>query len=165
MLTPSLRNKLLLLPLFLPLLLSAQTDEQDVMNTIDDLFLAMEMNDSILASSLFTSDAKLFTVYEGANGITQLRSQSYTRLTSAFASVKEITWHEPIWNERIQVADGLASVWVDYAFYIGNQLSHCGVDAFHLVKIGNQWKIFHLADTRRKNDCKIPEHIKAQYEK
>ena len=48
-------------------------------------------------------------------------------------------------------------VWAKYAFYAGEQLSHCGVDAFQLVKGAEGGKIFHIADTRRREGCETPE--------
>ncbi len=142
----------------------AQEQEKDeVMKTVRQLFTAMETNDSSLAASLFTKDAQLYTVLKNENGISQLRNNPSTRLISAFGSKKSETWREPIWNEKIEIADGLASVWVDYAFYIGKKFSHCGTDAFHLIKIGSKWKIFHLADTRRKDNCEIPIDIQNKF--
>lgn len=152
--------------LCLPLVIRAQVSEKEkVFHTVTQLFHAMETNDSTLAASLFTEDAQLFTLIESEHGVTQLRKSPATRLASAFASEKTVTWREPIWNEKIEVADGLASVWVDYAFYLGDTFSHCGVDAFHLIKKGQQWKIFHLADTRKKTGCEIPEEIKTKFDK
>ena len=56
-----------------------------------------------------------------------------------------------------------AQVWCDYAFYIGNTFSHCGVDAFQLHKQKDGWKIFHLADTRRTENCTIPKSIQQKH--
>jgi hypothetical protein len=139
-------------------------DEEKVLSTVKQLFLAMKTNDSAMAASLFTESAMLHTVFENNEGITEIRSSPVSRLTSAFAATKEQTWYEPVWNEKVQISDGLASVWVDYAFYLDSSFSHCGVDAFHLVKLNGSWKIFHLADTRRKTGCNIPEHIQKRFE-
>ena len=145
---------------------AAQESEKDaVMNTVRQLFLAMQTNDSTLASSLFTKEAQLYTIIKNEQGISQLRKSPSSRLITAFGSKKSETWSEPIWNEKIEIADGLASVWVDYAFYIGKNFSHCGVDAFHLIKVGNKWKIFHLADTRRKENCEVPAEIENNFKK
>lgn len=150
-----------------PLLIFGQykNEQEAAFQVVKKLFVAMETSDSTLAASLFTADAKLFTVYQDADNRTQLRSNPASLLTSAFAQPKTPIWHEPIWNEKIEIKDNLASIWVDYAFYLGDQLSHCGVDAFHLVKLNDQWKIFHLADTRRKTDCDIPTDVSSKYEK
>ena len=64
----------------------------------------------------------------------------------------------PAYDERITSAvvkvDGaLASVWASYTFYLGDKLSHCGVDAFHLVRMPSGWQIIDLADTRRRDAC------------
>lgn len=57
-----------------------------------------------------------------------------------------------------------AQVWAKYAFYLGRQFSHCGVDAFHLVRNAqDEWKIFHLADTRQKEGCVIPKEVAERY--
>ena len=97
------------------------------------------------------------------NGQYQQRSNDASRLISAFGQPREQTWSEPIWNEKVEIDGGLAQVWVDYAFYIDKDFSHCGVDAFHLIKQPDGWKIFHLVDTRRKEDCDIPDEVTAQY--
>jgi hypothetical protein len=53
----------------------------------------------------------------------------------------------------VHVDGGLASVWTEYAFYVGERLNHCGVDAFHLVRTAEGWRIIDLADTRRREGC------------
>lgn len=133
------------------------------MKTVKDLFVAMENNDSSLAAKVFTEDAMLFTVM-GEESEEILRKTPATNLIAAFGTPKDDLWQEPIWDEEVRIEDNLASVWVKYAFYLNGKLSHCGVDAFHLVRIKNQWKIFHLADTR-KTDCTIPGDIIKQFQK
>ncbi len=143
--------------------LQAQDSKTEVMTVVNNLFTAMETNDSTLAASVFTRDAKLYTVFKDQNGTTQLRSSPASRLVSAFGQPKAEQWSEPIWNEKVEIDGGLASVWVAYAFYIDNTFSHCGVDAFHLINTPEGWKIFHLADTRRKETCDIPPEIVKRY--
>jgi hypothetical protein len=72
-------------------------------------------------------------------------------------------WYEEIWNVKVQVDGEMAQAWCDYAFYIDKTFSHCGVDAFHLFKGKDGWKIFHLADTRRKTGCTIPKEIQDKH--
>ena len=47
----------------------------------------------------------------------------------------------------------LATVWVEYSFYLGTRLNHCGVDAFQVARGPDGWKIIALADTRRRTGC------------
>jgi hypothetical protein len=35
---------------------------------------------------------------------------------------------------EVQIDDNLAAVWTEYEFYVGKNFSHCGVNAFQLVK-------------------------------
>jgi len=51
---------------------------------------------------------------------------------------------------------GVAQVWTEYAFYLNKEFSHCGIDAFQLVK-DKEWKIIHLIDTRKKMNCEKPK--------
>ncbi len=62
-------------------------------------------------------------------------------------------WDEQIFDPVVQVDGDLASLWVFYTFSLGDQFSHCGVDAFQLMRLRGEWKIAFLADTRRKTGC------------
>lgn len=138
--------------------------QQTPLETVNKLFLAMETNNGKLAGGLFTRSAQLHTVLEDSMGNGILKTVPASRLIEAFGSEKDDLWQEPIWNEKVNIDGKLASVWVDYGFYRNGKLSHCGVDAFHLILQENKWKIFHLVDTRKQN-CDIPNSIKKQYDK
>ena len=141
--------------------LQAQSNERtEILNVINQVFDAMRTNDSTLLKQCFVEQPNTFTVYETKEGETKLTLGDFQHFKSAVGKSKSQVWNEPIWNEKVEIDGSLASVWVDYAFYIDDQFSHCGVDAFHLAKIDGEWKIFHLVDTRRKTDCVIPDKIR-----
>ena len=75
---------------------------------------------------------------------------------TAVGTPRAEVWDERIWDTEVRVDGGLASVWTKYAFYRGEQFSHCGVDVFELVRRPDGWKIVHLADTRRTTNCWTP---------
>ncbi len=56
----------------------------------------------------------------------------------------------------MRVDDGLATVWVPYAFYVGTRFSHCGYDAFQLARTPQGWRIIAIADTQRQDRCNEP---------
>jgi len=60
---------------------------------------------------------------------------------------------ERIWDPVVHVDDNLATVWVKYEFRLGNQFSHCGVDAFELFRSPSGWRIFQVTDTERRENC------------
>jgi len=149
-----------------PLLVFSQENEkEEILKVVNQVFEAMRTSDSTLLKDAFTESPTTYTVFKNKEGVTQLRSGDFQSFISAVGKPKEDVWNEPIWNEKIEIDGPLASVWVDYAFYVNNDFSHCGVDAFHLVKMEGKWKIFHLVDTRRRADCDVPEEVKAQFEK
>jgi len=143
----------------------SQNEETEIMQPIYQLFNAMSTNDSALAASVFTSDAMLHTVVQDQSGNCKRSTEKASVIPAAYATPKNETWYEPIWNARIVQDGGLATVVVDYAFYRDKTFSHCGVDAFQLMKTAEGWKIFVVSDTRRKTDCNVPEEIKAKHEK
>lgn len=142
---------------------TAQTSDKDeIMKVVNNVFEAMRTNDSTLLKACFVEEPTTFTVSR-KDGKTNFVGGNFQGFISAVGRPKEEMWNEPIWNEKIEIDDDLSSVWVDYAFYRGkdgDQFSHCGVDAFHLVKLDGKWKIFHLVDTRRKEGCDVPKKIK-----
>ena len=140
-----------------------QDDETAALTVAKQLFVAMETNDGELAASLFTEGAQLQTVHNDKQGETVLSTIPVEKLVEVFGQEKEQTYSEPIWNERILIDGDYAVIWVDYAFYLGNTFSHCGVDMFQMMKQEGEWKIFGLTDTRRKEGCDVPSDVKVRY--
>ena len=48
---------------------------------------------------------------------------------------------ERIWNPDVRVNGLIATVQAPYDFWIGGKFSHCGVDAFNLIKTEDGWKL------------------------
>lgn len=140
-------------------LTAQQTDEDAdraaVLAVVDRLFDGMRANDGEAVRSVFVEGATLVST-ENAEG------EPMTRLipTEGFAQAvgnATIPWDEPTWDPIVHVRDHLATVWVKYAFYAGEEFSHCGVDAFILARQPDgEWKIAALADTRQREDCEMP---------
>lgn len=141
------------------------TAETAIRNVITQLFTGMEKSDSAMVSDTFVRDASMVTLFRNKNNEPSMhRESSITGFLNAVASPKKEVWHEEFWNLSINIDGDMASVWCDYAFYVGKTFSHCGADAFLMQKTAAGWKIFHIADTRRKEGCEIPEEIKKKYE-
>ena len=51
------------------------------------------------------------------------------------------TMRERIWNADVRVHGLIATVWAPYDFWIDGKFSHCGIDAFDLIKAADGWKI------------------------
>jgi hypothetical protein len=48
---------------------------------------------------------------------------------------------ERMWDPEVRIHGLIATVWAPYDFWIDGKLSHCGIDAFDLIKTGDGWKI------------------------
>lgn len=137
---------------------SALESEQEVRATIDALFDAMRAGDSTTARNVFGEAARLQTAL-GPNDSTSLRTTSVDGFVEAVGAPRDRVWDERIWDVEIRVDGPLASAWVPYAFYLGEELSHCGVNAVQLVRQADGWKIHQLTDTRRET-CDVPSEVR-----
>lgn len=151
---------IIILTIFTLQAIGQENEKKEIMSVINNVFEAMRKSDSTLLKSSFVKSPNTFTAFINQEGKSQLVSGDFQRFINAIGQPKEQVWNEPIWNEKVEIDGNLASVWVDYAFYVDDQFSHCGVDAFHLIKREDGWKIFHLVDTRRRTDCEVPDDIK-----
>lgn len=162
-----MKKSLLTLLLLTGMMFSVQAqsaEEASVTEVVNRLFKAMYTNDTTLFKSAFAEKVTMARVLRNKEG-KQILQQS-----EGIASfVKGIAKPNPngalteeMWNIKIEIDGDLAQFWCDYAFYIGKTFSHCGVDAFQLHKTADGWKIFHLADTFRK-ECTIPQNIQDKH--
>ena len=132
---------------------SAQTGETDAIKaTINGLFDAMRKGDSTELRRAFAPKSILQTIVK-RNGVTEVRSESPDSFIKAIGTPHEKVYDERITFDNILLDGNLASVWTSYQFYLGDQFSHCGVNSFQLVKLSEGWKVVHLIDTRRKDNC------------
>lgn len=147
-----------------PLLAQAADDEASVKEVVNRLFKAMELGDSAMLRSAFYSHVTMGTIVKDKGGNTILRPESsIDAFAKAVGTPHKEVWHEDIWNVKVQLDGDFAQVWCDYSFHVDKTFSHCGVDAFQLIKSKDGWKIFHLADTRRKTGCNLPKEITEKY--
>lgn len=128
-------------------------DETAVKETIHQLFKGMYNGDSSLVHSVFHSSNRLMTCYIDKNGMEQLAEENLQDFLDAVGSPHKEIWDERITFTSVLVDLHLAQVWTEYEFYLNNEFSHCGVNAFQLVKENGHWKIIQLIDTRKHDNC------------
>lgn len=127
--------------------------EQEVLDVIIKLFDGMRAGDSSIVSSVFHSDVRMYTNFNDKDGKDQTVEGSLAKFLTAVGTPHEEIWDERINNTTIKLEMGVAQVWTDYSFYRDQTFSHCGIDAFQLIREDGTWKIIHLIDTRRKENC------------
>ena len=144
---------------------SAQhTDDAAIRAVITQLFTGMQKGDSAMVRDAFASEITMATIFRDKTNAPKIHHETSLKgFLDAVGTPHKEVWYEEVWNLTIQVDGDFAQAWCDYAFYLDRTFSHCGVDAFHLHKTKSGWKIFHLADTRRKQDCNIPADIQSKH--
>ena len=134
----------------------AQSAEDEIRAVIEHLFDGMRAGDSTMVASVLMEGAVMGRATD--NGFSSGSMDGFVR---AVGSPHDQIWDERIWDLNIQVDQRLASAWMQFAFYLGDELSHCGVNSMILYRTGEDWKIVHLADTHRGLECgEIPEEVR-----
>jgi hypothetical protein len=130
-------------------------DEEAVVAVIVQLFDGMRAGDSAMVRRTLVPEARLVGT-SARDGEPVLRTVDIDRFVEAIGEPHDEVWDERLWDIEVRIDQNLATVWTEYAFYLGEKLSHCGVDAFQLFRDRDGWKIFQIADTRRGADtCDI----------
>lgn len=132
---------------------SQDPEEAAIKKTIDLLFEGMKKGDSSMVRIVFHSTARLMTCYTDKNGISHVAEDSIPAFLNDVGTPHKEQWNEKITSINICRDMNLVQVWTTYEFYVDDSFSHCGVNAFQLVKENDQWTIIQLTDTRRKKGC------------
>jgi hypothetical protein len=138
-------------------------DEQAIAALITQLFDGMRASDTASMSPLFLPGARLQSVFYDQEGKTVIRQGTMQGWLDGVGSPHEKVLDERIWTIDVLVDGPLANAWTDYSFYIGEDLHHCGVNAFQLVKRDGKWKVYQVTDTRRQDGC-ITERTQPEQE-
>jgi hypothetical protein len=142
--------------IFLNLLMlfsSAQDTESDIKNVINNLFNSMRSADPQSLLTSFHEGASLKSILKDSTGKTLVKDELISDFAASVSRLPKGYADERIVFDAIKIDGDLAFVWTPYDLYLNGKFIHCGVDAFVLLKLNNQWKISSLIDTRRKQGC------------
>ncbi|MEM8489272.1 MAG: nuclear transport factor 2 family protein [Pseudomonadota bacterium] len=110
-----------------------------ILGVVTSLFDGMREKDAALIRKQFVPNARLGTLSV---------SDFIERVGGSRAYLDERTF-----DETVLVDGDLAMAWTPYNLFIDGKFHHCGVDLFVLKRIGGQWQIADLEDTRRTENC------------
>jgi opacity protein-like surface antigen len=130
-----------------------QTSDADAVRAaIDGMFDGMRAGDSTMVRAAFHPTMRLQSVGR-REGAVVLREDSADAFVRAVGTPHVEVWDERLGDVEVRVDGDLAQAWMPYTFYRGETLSHCGVNAMHLVRTPQGWKITQITDTRRREGC------------
>ena len=138
--------------------LMAQPDKEAILKPINDLFAAMKEGDSVKAHRAFAEGSNFEMIISNRDKKPYVKVKLKDFIKAVGAPRKE-KMNEVMWDAVVQQDRAFAQVWANYAFYRGNTFSHCGIDAFQLVRVGADWKIVNLSYTVATQDCQVPQEI------
>ncbi|GAB3950986.1 nuclear transport factor 2 family protein [Spirosoma harenae] len=132
---------------------SNANDETAVKTTINMFFDGMRKADSTQVKNTVLPGATLQSVAKNKEGVVSVRNDDISKFTASVTKYPAFTLDERLSGMEIKIDAELATAWTPYVFYLKDQKSHCGVNAFTLVKVNGNWKIQNIIDTRRKENC------------
>jgi len=130
----------------------AQSDKEAALAVVNKVFDGMRARDTALMRSLFAPGGRLIAIGSRDGSPPTMQALDPGVWLAGVARGTGPGPDERIFDPAIQLDDDIAQVWAYYELWLGPRLSHCGYDAFFLVKLGGDWKIGQVADTRR-TDC------------
>jgi hypothetical protein len=129
----------------------AQTDEEAVISTVQQFFDAMTARDTIATLEVLLPEGQYFSIGEDNSGIAVKRT-THAEYLIRLAASKE-SWVEKMQEPEVLIQGRVAILWAQYRFYRKGQFSHCGVDAFSLLKTATGWKIAGLVFSKEIEGC------------
>ncbi|MBL8984603.1 MAG: nuclear transport factor 2 family protein [Gemmatimonadetes bacterium] len=135
----------------LPVAAHAQSDTAQVTGALTRFFDAARTKDTATVRASFDEAARLTLLRPDPNGGVRVMTLGAQQFVQAVAGGSGLD--EPIRNLRIMIDGDLASVWAEYQVRANGAVTHCGYDAFHLVRRPTGWKILSIADSFRREGC------------
>lgn len=129
--------------------------EADAQGVVDTFFEGFHEGDTLKMRSVMAEDIIMQTAYANAAGQHVVtRSGSEELLKAIINRPASDKWQEKLLDYAIRIDGNIAHVWTPYEFWLNDNFSHCGANAFTLARTATGWKIVHLIDSRRKSDCR-----------
>jgi hypothetical protein len=123
----------------------------DVAAVVQALFDGMRAHDADAMAALLHADARIVStsVENGVPAVQVVGTEGW--LNGIRRSTRMLD--ERTFDPEVRVDGGLASVWTRYEFWVDGTFAHCGVDAFHLARTADGWKIVDIADSESAEGC------------
>jgi len=131
--------------------------EVEVLAVVQDLFDAMEDRDPELGRQLLLPEGRFMSLRETDEG-TVMREQSHQEFLEWLAD-QDVDVLERFWDPEVLIRGDLAVVWTPYDFFLDREFSHCGVDAFTLVRTDEGWRIATTVYTVEVTGCDQPPMV------
>ena len=134
-------------------------EEQAAGAVADALFAAMRAKDAAAIRATFLETGQLTALDQPRTGTGFPKTRHYTAEAFAklIAEAQAGEFNERMPNKEVKIYGNAAVVVGRYTFHVGDKFSHCGTNAFHLLKTATGWKIANATSTLEFAQCDAPQ--------
>ncbi len=130
-------------------------DKTAVLGVVQNLFDAMRAADAAAILATGTADNSLVAIQKGKDGKSKVSVISADGFTKFF--IKPNAVKEVMYDHKVAIDGDWAQVYGRYVFFVGDKISHCGINQFNLVRTDAGWKIANGASTMDPGACNEKE--------
>jgi len=134
-----------------PAPLHAQSARDSVVASVQEFFRSMQENDPAAAQRILLVDGISYSVRSAGDSSVVRRGTFESHLARLQAARDTVV--ERMWSPEVRVHGAIAMVWTPYDLYVNGRFSHCGVDAFSVVRTRAGWKIATVTYTVEPTGC------------
>ena len=120
-----------------PIAAQNAADRDAVLKTVQTFFDTMTAKDVEGARKILAPQGRFHAMRMRDGDIRSFSNEEYFAQLQA----EKRTLRERMWNPEVRVHGLIATVWTPYDFWIDGKFSHCGTDAFDLIRTEDGWKL------------------------
>jgi hypothetical protein len=126
-------------------------EREAVLAAVQKFFDTMASKDVAGARQVLMPEGRFFSILEGSDQPAPRIQSIQTYLDRLATNTQNV--RERLWNPEVRIHGPIAVVWTPYDFWVDGKFSHCGIDAFDLVKTPEGWKISGGVYTIERTGC------------
>lgn len=134
-------------------------DAKDALAVVNKMFAEMEAHNPPGILAVYTKEAQLAAVFKNKEGKPVTRTFTVEAFSKNFAEKKNMI-KEDMYDPQVKIFGDLALIWGRYVFFVDGKISHCGVNAFHLVRTDTGWLVANASTTIDPNSCTDAEKLR-----
>jgi hypothetical protein len=127
-------------------------DETAVLAAMDRYLAAISASDLEAMASMQTPDGTNYRARALSSGGMEVLGRPNSYWVDP-ARKDGHTYRERYWSPTVLVRGSIATVWAPYEFWIDGKTSHCGVDVFSFIKVGEAWHVANSMWTVEPDAC------------
>lgn len=128
-------------------------EQAAVLATLQSFMDALRAKDAAAMNLHVDSLTRMTLIRPTREGGTRVVVMTGAQFITAVTQPGQPGIDEPIRNPVVHVSGDLATVWAEYQVRRDATVTHCGFDAFHLVRRDGRWKLLNISDTYQQQGC------------